>query len=56
MLAQTSTDDIKIVSSINPFLKQMKNVNEHFLFSSFDSFVRMLVIRNAIRPWKKAGP
>ena len=48
-------DDIKIVSSNIPFLKQMKNVNDHFLFSSIDSYVRMLVIRNAIRHLEKGG-
>ncbi|MHB8806362.1 MAG: 1-acyl-sn-glycerol-3-phosphate acyltransferase [Anaerolineaceae bacterium] len=48
-------DDIKIVSSNIPFLKKMKNVNDHFLFASVDSYVRMLVIRNAIRHLEKGG-
>ncbi|MGV8025955.1 MAG: 1-acyl-sn-glycerol-3-phosphate acyltransferase [Anaerolineaceae bacterium] len=48
-------DDVKIVSSNIPFLKKMKNVNDHFLFASVDSYVRMLVIRNAIRHLEKGG-
>lgn len=48
-------DDVKIVSSNIPFLKIMKNVNDHFLFGSVDSYVRMLVIRNAIRHLEKGG-
>ncbi len=48
-------DDVKIVSSNIPFLKIMKNVNDHFLFTSIDSYVRMIVIRNAIRHLEKGG-
>jgi len=48
-------DDVKIVSSNISFLKKMKNVNDHFLFASVDSYVRMLVIRNAIRHLGKGG-
>ena len=48
-------DDVKIVSSNIPFLKKMKNVNDHFLFASVDSYVRMLVIRHAIRHLEKGG-
>ncbi|RJQ42015.1 MAG: hypothetical protein C4545_05845 [Anaerolineaceae bacterium] len=55
LAAKLPRDDVKIVSSNIPFLKKMKNVNDHFLFASVDSYVRMLVIRNAIRHLEKGG-
>jgi hypothetical protein len=55
LAAKLPRDDVKIVSSNIPFLKKMKNVNDHFLFGSVDSYVRMLVIRNAIRHLEKGG-
>ncbi len=55
LAAKLPRDDVKIVSSNIPFLKIMKSANDHFLFTSIDSYVRMLVIRNAIRHLKKGG-
>ncbi len=55
LAAKLPRDDVKIVSSNIPFLKKLKNVNQHFLFGSVDSYVRMLVIRNAIRHLEKGG-
>ncbi len=55
LAAKLPRDDVKIVSSNIPFLKIMKNANDHFLFTSVDNYVRMLVIRNAIRHLEKGG-
>ncbi|NMB61500.1 MAG: hypothetical protein GYA18_04085 [Chloroflexi bacterium] len=55
LAAKLPRDDVKIVSSNIPFLKKMKNVNDHFLFGSMDSYVRMLVIRNAVRHLERGG-
>ena len=55
LAAKLPRDDVKIVSSNISFLKNMKNVNSHFLFASIDSYVRMLVIRHAIRHLEKGG-
>ena len=55
LAAKLPRDDVKIVSSNISFLKIMKNANEHFLFTSIDSYVRMIVIRNAIRHLERGG-
>ena len=55
LAAKLPRDDVKIVSSNIPFLKIMKNANDHFLFTSVDNYVRMLVTRNAIRHLEKGG-
>lgn len=55
LAAKLPRDDVKIVSSNISFLKIMKNTNDHFLFTTIDTYVRMITIRNAIRHLEKGG-
>ena len=47
--AHLPRDDVKIVSSDIPFIQKMRNANRHFLFTTRDTYKRMIVIKRAIR-------
>ena len=53
--AHLSRDDVKIVSSDIPFIQTMRNANRHFLFTTRDTYKRMIVIKRAIRHLKSGG-
>ena len=53
--AQLPRDDVKIVSSDIPFIQNMRNANRHFLFTTRDTYKRMIVIKRAIRHLKSGG-
>lgn len=53
--ANLPRDDIKIVSSNIPFLKRLPATSKHMLFSAPDSYVRMGVLRQAIRHLRGGG-
>ena len=53
--AHLPRDDVKIVSSDIPFIQKMRNANRHFLFTTRDTYKRMIVIKRAIRHLKSGG-
>ena len=53
--AHLPRDDVKIVSSDIPFIQNMRNAKRHFLFTTRDTYKRMLVIKRAIRHLKSGG-
>jgi len=53
--AHLPRDDVKIVSSDIPFIQKMRNANRHFLFTTRDTYKRMIVIKRAIRYLKSGG-
>ena len=53
--AQLPRDDVRIVSSGIPFIQKMRNANRHFLFTTRDTYKRMIVIKRAIRHLKSGG-
>jgi len=55
VVAQIPRDDVKIVSSGIPFIQKMRNVNSHFLFTTRDTYKRMIVIKRAIRHLNSGG-
>ena len=55
VVAQIPRDDVKIVSSDIPFIQKMRNANRHFLFTTRDTYKRMIVIKRAIRHLKSGG-
>lgn len=53
--AQIPRDDVKIVASQIPFIQNLKIASRHFIFSTLDTYVRMLVIKNAVEHLKNRG-
>ena len=53
--AHLPRDDVKIVSSDIPFIQNMRNAKRHFLFTTRDTYKRMIVIKRAIRHLKSGG-
>ena len=53
--AHLPRDDVKIVSSDIPFIQKMRNANRHFLFTTRDTYKRMILIKRAIRHLKSGG-
>lgn len=48
IVSKMPRDDIKIVISGIPFFKNLPNANQHFIYSTQDSFTRMETIRKSI--------
>ncbi len=55
IVAQIPRDDVKIVSSNIPFIQNMRNAKRHFLFTTRDTYKRMILIKRAIRHLKSGG-
>jgi hypothetical protein len=53
--AHLPRNDVKIVSSDIPFIQKMRNANRHFLFTTRDTYKRMIVIKRAIRHLRDGG-
>jgi hypothetical protein len=53
--ASSKRDDLKIVVSQIPFIRLLPHTSEHMIWSSLDTYERMLVIRSIIRTLKDGG-
>jgi len=53
--ANLPRDDLKIISSDIPFLKKLPVTRNHMIFSAPDAYIRMGVVRKAIRHLKEGG-
>ena len=53
--ANLPRDDLKIISSNIPFVKKLPVTSNHMIFSAPDAYVRMSVVRQAIRHLKDGG-
>lgn len=47
--------DLKIIAAGNPFFRSLPNTRKHFIFSTLDTHVRMITIRNTIRHLQAGG-